>query len=385
MPARPVGPRDIYELRLWQIWSELLPVDDLGVLDDFFARGGDRGAAEAFLAAAARLDAGRPTLAEFLEEPTVERVACLLRARSRALCEQPVVPLQPHGSRRPFFFLPSGEGNAFYFHALARRMAPDQPFLALQTRGLHGSHPPFDRVQDMAADHIASMRTVQPHGPYLLGGHCVGSMVALEMALQLRRDGERVALLAAIDGLAPAAFFRDEITDIIQDPFEALVFFGRGFASWFGEGIPLKRETLRAVPPEQRSAFVTRLARERAMFPPDEPDDRAARLADLGARISRAAYVPADAYPGPVAFFRAHDSALCQTATGGWEEVATRPPHVRELPGDHVTLFVEPYVDRLARELGAAIAEAQAGTPGPRDGSRTDPPREHPSLVHPSA
>lgn len=360
MPPRPVTPRDIYELRLWQIWSDLLHVDDIGVKDDFFALGGDHAKAEAVLdTMAAQLDAPPLSMAMFLEAPTIERIGCLLRARSRKLCEQPVVPLQPHGSKRPFFFLPSGEGNVYYFHALARRMAPDQPFHALQTRGLHGAEPPFDQVEDMAADHIESMRSVQPRGPYLLGGHCVGAMVALEMALQLQRRGERVALLAAIDGLAPAPFFRDEITEIVQDPFEAMIFFGRGFTSWFGQELPLKRETLLAVEPERRSAFVMERARERSMFTPDEPDDRVSRVVDLGARICRAGYVPKDVYTGPISFFRADGSALCETATGGWEEVSSQPPRVRDLPGDHVTLVLEPHVDRLARELRAAIAEAQ--------------------------
>jgi thioesterase domain-containing protein len=360
MLRQPVTPRDIYELRLWQIWSDLLHRDDITVTDDFFALGGDRATAEAVLAAtAAQLDTPPLSIKMFLEAPTIERIGCRLRERSRKLCEQPVVPLQPYGSKRPFFFLPSAEGNVYYFHALARQMAPDQPVYALQTRGLHGAHPPFDHVEDMAADHIESMCSLQPRGPYLLGGHCVGAMVALEMALQLQRRGEHVALLAAIDGLAPAPFFRDEDTEIIQDPFEALVFFGRGFESWFGQEIPLKRETLLAVEPERRSAFVTELARQRGMFTPDEPDDRASRIVDLGARICRAKYAPKDVYPGPIAFFRAYDSALCETTTGGWEEVSRQPPRVRELPGDHVTLCVEPYVDRLARELRVAIAEAQ--------------------------
>jgi thioesterase domain-containing protein len=342
------------------MWSGLLGREDFGVKEGFFALGGDRGTAEAVLSAiAAQL--GTPLSMEtFLEEPTIERIGCHLRARSRRLNEQPVVPLQPHGSKRPFFFLPSGEGNVFYFHALARRMGPDQPFYALQTRGLHGDHPPFDRVEDMAADHIESMRAVQPHGPYLLGGHCIGSMVALEMALQLQRRGERVALLASIDGLAPAPFFRDDVTALVQDPLEVLLFIAGGFSLWFGQEVPLRREALLAVEPARRQALLLELARERGFFPPDEPNDRVRRVVDLGVRICRAMYVPQDVYAGPITFFRAHDSELCVTDTGGWEEVSTQPPRIRELPGRHVTLVVEPHVERLAHELQAAISEAQA-------------------------
>ncbi len=353
-----VAPRDVYELRLWQIWSGALHRDDLGVKDDFFGLGGDRAMAETVLAAiASQLDAPL-SMEAFLEEPTIEHAACRLRARSRRLNEEPVVALQPDGGKRPFFFVPSGEGNVHNFHGLARRMAPDQPFYGLQPRGLHGAHPPFDRIEDMAADHIESMRAVQPRGPYLLGGHCIGAMIALEMALQLQRRGERVALLASIDGLAPAPFYRDDVLPLVMDPLEALIFVGRGFEIWFGVHIPLTREMLLAVDPDRRPVLLTDLARKHGVYTPDDPDDRARRVLDYGARICRAGYMPKDAYAGSIAFFRALESELCQTPTGGWEEVSTQPPRVREIPGGHVTLVTEPCVDRLAHELRAAIAEA---------------------------
>jgi thioesterase domain-containing protein len=46
---------------------------------------------------------------------------------------------------------------------------------------------------------------VQPKGPYLLGGHCVGGVVAFEMAQQLTREGEEVRLLALLDTQRPTA------------------------------------------------------------------------------------------------------------------------------------------------------------------------------------
>jgi thioesterase domain-containing protein len=47
------------------------------------------------------------------------------------------------------------------------------------------------------------MRSVHPHGPYVLAGHSFGGLVALEMARQLRRDGEEIALLAVLDSFPP--------------------------------------------------------------------------------------------------------------------------------------------------------------------------------------
>ncbi len=359
MPPHPVVPRDLYELRLWQLWSGLLHRDDFGVRDDFFAVGGDRGTAEAVRAATvARFDTPL-SMETFLQEPTIERIGCHLRARSGRLNEEPVIPLQPHGSKRPFFFLPSGEGNVFNFHALARRMGPDQPFHGLQTRGLHGARAPFERVEDMAADHIESMRAVQPHGPYLLGAHCIGGMVALEMALQLQRRGERVALIAVIDGLAPAPFYRDDVISIAEDPADYFVFLSKGFKFWFGEDVPLEREELVGLEPAQQAARFMERTRRHGIYTPDAPDERAHRILALGRHICRKTYVPGALFTGTLAFFRGTDSLLCVTPTGGWEEVSAQPPRTRELPGNHVTLVTEPYLDRLASELRAAISEAR--------------------------
>jgi thioesterase domain-containing protein len=55
----------------------------------------------------------------------------------------------------------------------------------------------------MAAHYLSEIRTVQPTGPYFLGGYCFGGKVALEMAQQLHDQGEQVALLAMIDAYAP--------------------------------------------------------------------------------------------------------------------------------------------------------------------------------------
>jgi len=79
---------------------------------------------------------------------------------------------------------------------LARQLAPDRPVYGLQSQGLYGRATPHTNIQEMAAHYISEMRSVQPRGPYLLGGWCFGGLVAFEMAQQLHGMGERVDLLA---------------------------------------------------------------------------------------------------------------------------------------------------------------------------------------------
>ncbi len=56
----------------------------------------------------------------------------------------------------------------------------------------------------MAGRYLESVRQVRPSGPYLLGGWSFGCAVVFEMAQQLTRAEERVALLALFDGVSPA-------------------------------------------------------------------------------------------------------------------------------------------------------------------------------------
>ena len=82
-------------------------------------------------------------------------------------------------------------GNVLNLRHLAHLLGTDRPFYGLQARGLYGDEEPHETFEEAAADYIAEMRTVQPHGPYLLGGFSGGGITAYEMARQLEADGER--------------------------------------------------------------------------------------------------------------------------------------------------------------------------------------------------
>ncbi|NJR75191.1 MAG: hypothetical protein HC773_19260 [Scytonema sp. CRU_2_7] len=92
-------------------------------------------------------------------------------------------------------------GNILCYYQLAHHLGIDQPFYGLQSLGLYGESQPYTRIEDMAAYYIEELRVVQPQGPYLLGGWSMGGIVAFEMATQLQKQGDKVALLALLDSL----------------------------------------------------------------------------------------------------------------------------------------------------------------------------------------
>ncbi len=110
-----------------------------------------------------------------------------------------VVEVQFEGLKRPFFFLHGNwRGTAFFCFSLARERGSDQPFYTLEPYQFDGLPVP-PTVETMATAHIKSMRSVQPEGPYLLGGWCNGGLVAYEMARQLHAAGQTLDLLVLID------------------------------------------------------------------------------------------------------------------------------------------------------------------------------------------
>ena len=198
-------PRDETERRVVGIFERILDVEDVGVEEDFFALGGHSLLAVALFAELERSSATRLPLATVFEASTPRALAALLGPGAAPRRWANLVALKPHGNRPPLFVVTAGDGNVVGFGPLANRISPDQPVYALQPSGLDG-HQAIDRgIGAMAARSIEEIRAVQPHGPYLLAGRCNGATVAYEIAQRLRRAGEEVPLLAALDSTPPQA------------------------------------------------------------------------------------------------------------------------------------------------------------------------------------
>ena len=57
----------------------------------------------------------------------------------------------------------------------------------------------YQTVESIASHYLKEIRTVQPHGPYYIGGYCFGGLVALEIAQQLKESGEPTKLVVLMD------------------------------------------------------------------------------------------------------------------------------------------------------------------------------------------
>jgi thioesterase domain-containing protein len=116
-----------------------------------------------------------------------------------------VVPIEARGSQVPFYGVPGHNGDVFCFMRLSQAVGADQPFFGLQPPGLHAGARPLTTVEDLAEHFVEAIVAHRPHGPYQLGGYCLGGLTAFEMARRLTARGHEVSAVVLFGTSAPAA------------------------------------------------------------------------------------------------------------------------------------------------------------------------------------
>jgi thioesterase domain-containing protein/acyl carrier protein len=208
-----VAPRDPVEVRLASLWEKVLKVHPVGATTNFFDLGANSLAgARLFTEIGKVFDKDLPVSTLF-DAPSVETLANLLRDEKTAARWSSLVAIQPGGSHPPFFCVHGGTGATFFLHDLADNLGTEQPFYGLQMEGMDGRRITRTHIEQMAAHYLSEARTLQPEGPYYLGGYCFGGVVALEMARILLEQGQEVGLLALLNAPNPKVQPSDEFDE----------------------------------------------------------------------------------------------------------------------------------------------------------------------------
>ena len=348
-----VAPRDELERQLAHIWEEVLGVRPVGVRDNFFELGGHSLLAVRLFSVIEKRLGKKLPLAAVFQGATVENLAGVLRQQAAPGPHSSLVAIQPGGNRRPLFLVHPAGGHVFPYVHLAKFLGPDQPCYGLQARGLEDGQDPHTRIEDMAAYYIQALKTVQPTGPYLLGGWSMGGVVAFEMAQQFHAQHQRVALLALLDGRIPTP---DETFP--QEDSEAISLVERYFGISFG---PM--ESLAELPKDEQLTFILEQAKSAGLVPAELEVSQARRFvqhvrSDLRATQNYGLRL----YPGRISFFKASETPLGTSLdpTLGWSEWASGGVEVHVVPGNHANLMYAPHVEVLAEKLTTCLRQAQS-------------------------
>lgn len=331
------------EAAIARLWEEVLGVPVVRRHDNFFALGGDSLAAVRVMCGIeSALGSALPS-STLLHAPTVAELAAQVglapriapAAATHSMCE--VVALRNGGSWAPLFCLPGAGDPPEAFAGLTAALDARLPVYAVRAPilDIRPAAGPVPSVEDLATAFLRAIRQVQPRGPYRLAGHCLGGMLAYELAGQLVRAGETVSLLALLDSLAggrPPGRIVAPAVDRIRMHWHAVA--GK---SW-----------------QERFRYLgTRAIRSRA--------ERTERREFLDSRIAVEAiheHYIIPLYPGTVTLFLASESYLGRAPHKDprrrWAAHAARV-EVIAVGGDHQSLLQPPHAAGLAAHVQARL------------------------------
>ncbi|MEU7004579.1 amino acid adenylation domain-containing protein [Nonomuraea sp. NPDC046570] len=324
------------------IWAKELGLDRVGSKDAFRDLGGHSIAALRIALGIKEATGVEISIARLLTEGSVAALAEVIDS-GRTVAGSVLVPLCTRGERTPLFLVHPLGGSVFCYLDLIDELPDDQPVYAFQAFDLAGPDGPRpETLEEMAGLYLREVRAVQPHGPYRLGGWCLGGAVAYEMARQVQAAGEEVELLA---------LFSSSILDPVPPEYamdESVAMLGA-----FGDHLPITLEELRAIEPPKRFDHVINLAQGDLARPDVNSADDLRRLVGAFQRHARAvlAYrdTPRTPYQGPMLMVRAESGHY--PGDLGWGPRVDGHLAIVDSPGTHGEMLQRPNAASVAGHL----------------------------------
>ena len=339
------------ELKLSQIWSEVLNVQPIARDDDFFSLGGNSLLALRLFERIQKSFGANLPLATIFTASTISQLANIMLNQKDLSSHSSLVNIQPHGSKPPFFCIHAVGGNVLNYHPLAKALGDDQPFYGLQSPGWNGKELLLISLEEMAANYLQEIRLVQPQGPYYIGGYSFGGLVAYEIARQLEQQGESIAFLALFDCLGPK---------LIN---EFLMF----------QRISFHLQNLSKLSTSQKLNYVKAKIEYQLRTGVQQPyfkfvelflspqQKLASQIKNLNHQILKK-YAP-QTYGGKLTLFRAeirYSKGYFDADGGGWKGVALGGVDTYEIPGDHDSILSQADTAQIiAERIDNALSTAK--------------------------
>jgi myxalamid-type polyketide synthase MxaB len=194
--------------------------------------------------------------------------------------------------------------------------------------------------------YIAALKSLQPRGPYHIGGWSAGGIFAYELARTLRERGDGGGTLVLFDSPPPSVFQDVHLADDVKFLLEL-----GNFANWFsGAAIDmaeLSSDRLAAMDESTRWQFVCQLGVTHGVIPRETSPDHLRRLVAAGkahAIMIRDCQMPP--FPGVVHLLRPADCSALERIAGhpldddlGWGAIVGQQLRIARVPGDHFSML----------------------------------------------
>jgi amino acid adenylation domain-containing protein len=328
---------DATQQALASVWMEVLDLPGpIGGTDDFFLLGGDSLNALRLLVAVEDRFGRRLSVHTLFEAKTLAEQASAIDSARAEPASSTLIPIRPTGSQPPWICVLTDHRGAIGLRNVLPAMLSDQPVYAVQA--IDPAVPSWrsSSIEQISAACLRAVLSRYPRGPYRLGGHSLGGLVAFDMACSLVRMGGRVELLVLLDTLPPDVFrWRGRIAARNR------MLTGKSLLRRVRGQAHLMRTVI------LDAAALTRGERLLHSWPRgfDDPWDQA------GAKRIMRQYRPPK-LAAPVTVLHTEESqTLMDGPELGWDRYVAGPVATRSIPGDHESIFRVPNVHALAAVL----------------------------------
>ncbi|MGH9078932.1 MAG: alpha/beta fold hydrolase [Acidimicrobiales bacterium] len=323
------------------------------VLDDL---GGTSLALFQLLTAIEREFSCRIEIGRILADTTVAGLAALVDDGMGA--PTPLVADDGTGPR-PIYMIHAYLGTALNYRRLGPYLSQDRPLIGIQVQEFGDATGPVrTSIEEMAEEAVAQIRSRQALGPYVLGGHSAGGLVAYEAARELIASGDEVQLVVLLDSPVPRSSLH--------------YLWAEAVLNWPDIRVADAAERIQQV----RGALSRRFSHLRLHRDPDRV--RATITHSYRAiNVAVKRYHPGP-YDGDVAVMRTKQGAAMALGKAdlGWGELVRGRLVSTEIPGLHNTILEGPQLEIVGRQLDQLVARIGSALP-----AEVSPPSILPSFL----
>jgi thioesterase domain-containing protein/acyl-coenzyme A synthetase/AMP-(fatty) acid ligase len=355
-------PRDELESSLVAVWEDVLNVRPIGVRTSFFKLGGYSLMIVRLFARINKVLNTSLPITTIFNAPTVEQLADIVRGRAYYSA---LVPVQTKGTRPPFFMVHS----YLLYQGIPTELGEDYPFYGLRELDTDAKDM---TVEQRAAACLDEMRSIQPNGPYYIGGWCAAGPLAVETARQIVATGETVGFLVLFDSWRPgyaaelarnqaglpemtlrATLYRKYLFH--RNRWNTLSFKQR--VRYVTLAFSNKFSSLRSKLYLKNWAFAEWFCKRFGL-----PLPHFMHNVSLTTLNSLKEYRGVEPYPGSLTLIRAKEAPYIPGAQEhcGWEPIVLGGVKVLWAPGDHESMFLPPNLHTVGEFLRQSLAEAYA-------------------------
>ncbi len=319
----------VIQQAILNIFSQLLNIEKhkISIHDNFFAIGGHSLLVVHLIAMLKTQLSIEISIHDIFDHPSIKKISDLVEKnsqkikvikemvlfREKHLKNQLTSPLLLNKARQQNLFLIHPlSGTAFSYMQLAKELNQHISCYGIQYPAIEKQPIKFNNIPEIAHAYLVLIKKIQPAGPYYIGGHSFGGLIALEIAYQLHNAQERVHGLYLFDTWVLSSKNRNQ-----------QAYYEKYFASPWEETITKQIKTQLDIDLHKISHHLFSIA---AVFTPHLLKDK-------------------------ITLFKALHTDVLNDETNYLSSFSTYPIQVHTVPGDHESMLTQPYVKILAKKI----------------------------------